>query len=100
MAENLTPGIKWFSRLLPNLDTNKGLTVKQKKAKAQKDCKDILALQSGGKFVIARDGFKWVDPTKKEKRYKLTVWIKLKPGKDPGPSDPPIPARRNPPPSM
>ena len=100
MATNSTPGIKWFSRFLPILKENKGLTTSQKRTKAEKDCRKILKIQSGGKYRIPSDGFKWEGPTKDEPRHKLTVFIVLKRGRIPGPSDPPIPATKNPPPSM
>jgi hypothetical protein len=106
MAENNEPRL-WFSRLIPVRVRNRHLTLAEKKAKVERECKELLKDQSDGEWIMVPDpdGFKWErpDPDDEQHRYKLTTWIKLKrvpkPG-EPGPGDPPIPARRNPPPSM
>jgi len=95
------PGIIWFSRRLPFLRKNKGLTVAEKKKKAEKDCKELLdESPNATKWKIS--GFKWKSPDKTSGKYKLTVYILRKStgGGNPPPGDPPVKAERQPPPSM
>ena len=99
MATNDDGRIKWFSRLLKILEENKGLTISQKKKKAERESRKKLREESDN-YRIPSDGFIWESPTKDEPRHKLTVFIVLKRGRIPGPADPPIPSRSSPPPSM
>ena len=99
MATSNDGRIQWFSRRLPILEENKGLTIAQKKKKAEKECRKKLKEQSNN-YRIPSNGFLWEGPSGDEPRHKLTVFILLKRGRIPGPADPPIPATRNPPPSM
>lgn len=99
MATSSDGRIRWFSRLLPILEENKGLTISEKKKKAERECRKKLKMQST-KFRIPSDGFIWENPTKNEPRHKLTVFIVRKRGLIPGPADSPIPASKTPPPSM
>lgn len=93
------PGIVWFSRQLPFLEKNEGLTVAKRKENAERDCEQLLAESPNArKWKIS--GFKWKNPDKTSKKYKLTVFIKRKDGSIPPPGDPPVKAERQPPPSM
>ena len=85
MATTKLPERKWFSRLLPIRSSNKELTNKQKKSNAERDCHQLLAAQTS-KMEIRR--FAWVDPTKREKRHRLTVFIGRKQNGTNPPTDP------------
>ena len=94
------PVIKWFSRTLPFLSENKGITIAQRQEKAIEDCKRVLSEHPKGKKWKYYD-HEWEKPSSESGKFKLTVWIKwLNPDIPPGPTDPPIPAQRQPPPSM
>jgi hypothetical protein len=91
---------EWFNRLLPNLAEHKGMTVPARKANAQRECKDLLrSLVDDWKIVPGDDAFEWTSPQPPDDRFKLKVWIMPK-RKTGGSGDPPIPAPRQPPPSM
>jgi hypothetical protein len=88
---------RWFSRILPIREENKGLTLSQKKAKVRKEITKILAnVQNGRKWQIK-------EPLKFEKasgnRLKLTVFVISRRGPAPGPNDAPVSAPKSPPPS-
>ena len=88
----------WFSLVLPIVEKNAGLTVSQKKQKAEDDCKKLLKQDPKGRFWDI-SSFKWSGT----KKHRLTVRLKKKPP-TPGPippGDPTVPPPpRTPPPSM
>lgn len=91
---------EWFNRLLPNLPQNRGKSVAERKANAQNQSRTLLAqLVDDWKIVPGNDAFEWTPPQAPDDRFKLKVWIMPK-RKSGGSGDPPIPAPRQPPPSM
>jgi hypothetical protein len=93
--------IVWFSRRLPFLAKNRGLTISERQENAIEDCKKVLSAMRGGKDWQYYDS-KWERPDSESEKFKLTVWIKRrKPNNPPGPpSTAPIPATKQPPPAM
>jgi hypothetical protein len=77
-------GKKWFSRILPTDKKNAGLTISQKRRKAEDACKKLLKAHPKGR-IWEISSFEWRDH--------LTVRLKKKPGPiPPGESTiPPVP---------
>ncbi len=90
--------IKWFSRFLRNSNENTGKAISLRKGTAENDCKKILADLTDD-WKISVNGFQWDSPQPPEQRFKLTVWIEPK-RKTVTSTDPPIPAPKQPPPTM
>lgn len=93
--------IVWFSRHLPFLAKNRGLTISERQENAIEDCKKVLSEMRGGKDWQYYDS-EWERPNSESEKFKLTVWIKRrKPNVPPGPpGTAPIPATKQPPPGM
>lgn len=95
-AKKVTRTKVWFSSVLPIDKKNDGLTVSQKKKKAEDDCKKILKKTPRGlNWEIS--SFKWSG----RERHRLIVKLRRKKPNGPIPPDSTVPkAPTMPPPSM
>jgi len=88
---------RWFSRILPTRQENKGLTLPQIRNKARKEIGQVLTKVKNGKKWQIKDPVKF--ETVSGNRLKLTVFVERKKGRVPAPNDAPVSAPKSPPPS-